>query len=61
MTVGTRGDVQPFLALALALKRAGHQVKLCTHEAHRSLVENWKINFFPLAGTIPSRDKFSIS
>lgn len=48
--MGTRGDVQPFIALALALQKAGHQVKLCTHEAHRSLVENWKLNFCPLAG-----------
>ena len=25
-TLGTRGDVQPYLALALGLKQAGHEV-----------------------------------
>lgn len=29
VAVGTRGDVQPALALALALKRRGHGVRLC--------------------------------
>ncbi|MFN7980899.1 MAG: glycosyltransferase [Vicinamibacterales bacterium] len=29
VAVGTRGDVQPALALALALKRHGHGVRLC--------------------------------
>lgn len=28
-TVGTRGDVQPVLALALAVRRLGHEVRLC--------------------------------
>jgi len=28
-SVGTRGDVQPVLALALAMRRHGHQVRLC--------------------------------
>ena len=29
-TFGSRGDVEPFLALGLGLKRAGHEVVLCT-------------------------------
>ena len=28
--VGTRGDVQPALALALELRKLGHEVRLCT-------------------------------
>ena len=28
--VGTRGDVQPALALALELRKLGHAVRLCT-------------------------------
>jgi len=28
LTYGSRGDIQPFLALAVGLQKAGHQVKL---------------------------------
>jgi sterol 3beta-glucosyltransferase len=30
LTVGTRGDVQPYLALGTALRAAGHAVTLAT-------------------------------
>lgn len=30
VAVGTRGDVQPALALALELRKLGHEVRLCT-------------------------------
>ena len=38
-TYGTRGDVQPFVALGKALQAAGHEVALCTPEGFRSMVE----------------------
>ena len=31
-TWGSEGDIQPFLALAAGLVRAGHKVKLCITE-----------------------------
>lgn len=37
--VGTRGDVQPMLALGLALVKAGHEVSLCVAENFRPSVE----------------------
>jgi vancomycin aglycone glucosyltransferase len=37
--VGTRGDVQPTLALGVALVKAGHEVSLCVAENYRSSVE----------------------
>ena len=37
--VGTRGDVQPMLALGVALVKAGHEVSLCVAENYRSSVE----------------------
>jgi len=37
--VGTRGDVQPMLALGVALRRAGHEVSVCVAENHRASVE----------------------
>ena len=37
--VGTRGDVQPMLALGAALAKAGHEVSLCVAEDFRASVE----------------------
>ena len=48
--VGTRGDVQPFLAVARALRRHGHRVRLATHAAYRDFVEQHAVEFFPLGG-----------
>ena len=39
MTVGTRGDVQPFVALALGLEARGHRVTLAAPPNARSFVE----------------------
>ena len=48
--VGSRGDVQPFLALALELQRYGHRVRLATHPLFRDLVESYSIEFFSIGG-----------
>ena len=38
-TYGTRGDVQPFVALAKALMQRGHEVAVCTPTGFRGMVE----------------------
>jgi len=38
-SMGTRGDIQPFIALGQGLQAAGHQVALCTAEGYRTFVE----------------------
>jgi UDP:flavonoid glycosyltransferase YjiC (YdhE family) len=48
--VGTRGDVQPFLAVARELRRYGHRVRLATHDVYRKFVEDNGIEFYPLGG-----------
>eukprot|EP00951_Prasinocladus_malaysianus_P004503 scaffold31567_cov30-Prasinocladus_malaysianus.AAC.1 len=48
--VGTRGDVQPFLALGRALREYGHRVRLATHETYRQWVASYGLEFFPLGG-----------
>ncbi|UJR08606.1 hypothetical protein I4U23_012865 [Adineta vaga] len=50
LIVGTRGDVQPFIALGQALRTAGHRVRLATHETFRSFVRGNGLEFYPLAG-----------
>ncbi|MEM9217273.1 MAG: glycosyltransferase [Cyanobacteria bacterium P01_F01_bin.150] len=47
-TIGTRGDVQPYLALAMGLKAAGHDVTICTCPRYRTFVFNYGIGFLPL-------------
>lgn len=48
--VGTRGDVQPFIAIARELRRYGHRVRLATHAVYRQFVEANGVEFFPLGG-----------
>jgi len=49
-TYGTRGDVQPYIALALGLINKGHQVIIAAPENFKELVEEFDIDFHPLYG-----------
>jgi sterol 3beta-glucosyltransferase len=49
MIVGSRGDVQPFIPVGRRLAER-HRVRIATHRAFRSLVENAGLEFYPLAG-----------
>jgi len=44
-TFGTQGDIQPYVALAGALGRAGHEAVICTAEGFRGLVESHGVDF----------------
>ncbi|MFL5577694.1 MAG: glycosyltransferase [Gemmatimonadaceae bacterium] len=50
VTAGSRGDVQPYVALGLGLKRAGHDVRVATHETFRDFVVAHGLGFAPVAG-----------
>src|SRR5437868_13603935 len=50
LTVGTLGDVQPFVALGLGLRRAGHTVRLATHAVFQEFVLQNGLDFAPIAG-----------
>lgn len=45
LTVGSRGDVQPFLALAIGLKEAGHNVKFGANIEFKEFIEKREIKF----------------
>ncbi len=51
-TIGSRGDVQPFIALAQGLLQAGHLVTLASHPTMRTLVETHGITFGPIGPDI---------
>lgn len=47
---GSRGDVQPYLSLALALQKLGKAVRIASSQNHASLVQRYGIDFFPTSG-----------
>ncbi|KAL1874634.1 hypothetical protein Plec18167_005866 [Paecilomyces lecythidis] len=48
--VGSRGDVQPFIALGEELQRYGHRVRLATHGIFESWIKESGLEFFPIGG-----------
>jgi len=50
LLTGSRGDVQPFLALGKELQKYGHRVRICTHDMFRDFVVSNGFEFFPLGG-----------
>jgi UDP:flavonoid glycosyltransferase YjiC (YdhE family) len=50
LTYGSRGDVQPFLALAVGMKNAGYEVKIAAPHRFGEWVQKYGIPFIPLAG-----------
>ncbi|XP_050205937.1 sterol 3-beta-glucosyltransferase UGT80A2 isoform X2 [Mercurialis annua] len=50
LIVGTRGDVQPFVAIGKRLQDFGHRVRLATHSNFKEFVLTAGLEFFPLGG-----------
>ena len=50
VTSGSRGDVQPYLALALRAVAAGHRVTVATHEGFRPWIESLGLPFRTIHG-----------
>ena len=48
--VGSRGDVQPFVALGNELQRHGHRVRLATHGVFEQFVQKEGLDFYPIGG-----------
>ena len=51
-TMGTRGDVQPYIYLSKGLMKAGYEVTLGTHPCWRGLVESFGVHFEPVGPDI---------
>ncbi len=52
LALGSRGDVQPFIALGLGLIAKGFGVRVAAAEDYRDLVESYEVAFAPLVGSI---------
>ncbi|KAL9998548.1 putative sterol 3-beta-glucosyltransferase [Helianthus debilis subsp. tardiflorus] len=50
LIVGTRGDVQPFVAIGKRLQEYGHRVRLATHSNFKEFVLTAGLEFYPLGG-----------
>ncbi|KAG6476552.1 hypothetical protein ZIOFF_065794 [Zingiber officinale] len=50
LIVGTRGDVQPFVAIGKCLQDYGHRVRLATHANFKEFVLTAGLEFYPLGG-----------
>lgn len=50
LTIGSRGDVQPYIALAKGLMKEGHSVRIASHAEFRPWVEKHGIEYAEIAG-----------
>jgi sterol 3beta-glucosyltransferase len=50
LTYGSRGDVEPFVALGVGLRRAGHSVRLAAPAPFASLIQTNGLDFEPIEG-----------
>ncbi|CAG8039355.1 unnamed protein product [Penicillium nalgiovense] len=48
--IGSRGDIQPFIALGKELKAIGHRVRFATHPTFRRFVLSSSLEFFSIGG-----------
>jgi len=50
LTIGSRGDVQPYIALCKGLMAEGHTCKIASHAEYKDWVEGHGIGFEPIGG-----------
>jgi sterol 3beta-glucosyltransferase len=52
ITLGSRGDIQPYIALGLGLKNNGFNVKIITNENFNDFVKSYNLVFHSLRGDV---------
>lgn len=50
MLVGSRGDIQPFVALGKELLKEGHRVRIATHATFEKFVTGQGLEFYSIGG-----------
>jgi len=48
LSVGSQGDIQPYLALAIGLKNEGYNVRFAANSNFAGLAAQYDLNFFPI-------------
>lgn len=54
---GSLGDLHPFLALAIELRKRGHEIVICTLEPYREKIAILDFEFFPLRPEFDPEDR----
>lgn len=52
LAMGSRGDVQPYVALGVALQKAGARVRIATLETFRQFVTGYGLECYPIEGDL---------
>ena len=60
LTIGSRGDVQPYIALGRGLQAAGHRVTIVTHAEYKPWIEGWGITHRTAGGDPGALMKLSV-
>jgi len=60
LTIGSRGDVQPYIALGLGLMKEGHRVTIVTHEEYKEWVVGFGIEHRTAGGDPGALMKLSV-
>ncbi|KAI8460885.1 hypothetical protein BY996DRAFT_4574132, partial [Phakopsora pachyrhizi] len=50
LTIGSRGDIQPYIALCQALKKNGHTCRIASHGEYKHWIECYGIEFDEIGG-----------
>ncbi len=49
-TIGSRGDIQPFLILGDYLSRQGHEVRVCSADMYSPMANKYQVEYVPFEG-----------
>ena len=60
LTIGSRGDVQPYIALGKGLQKRGHRVTIVTHDEYKEWVEGFGIEHRTAGGDPGALMKLSV-
>ncbi|KAI5475042.1 hypothetical protein MNV49_002067 [Pseudohyphozyma bogoriensis] len=60
LTIGSRGDVQPYISLALELMKDGNRVTIASHPEYRAWVEGYGIGYKEVGGDPAALMKLSV-
>ena len=60
LTIGSRGDVQPYIALGKALQKEGHKVTIVTHEEYKEWVTGFGVGHRTAGGDPGALMKLSV-
>ncbi len=60
LTIGSRGDIQPYIALGRGLQKEGHKVTIVTHEEYKAWVTGFGIDHRTAGGDPGALMKLSV-